>query len=114
MALASALLIPLRVAAASDLARGELLFQTCAACHNPLGDGIGPDLHGIYGRRAATTPGFNYSAALKNSHIVWDDAALRAFVKDPQSFVKGTLMSFPGYPAPADVDAVIAYLKTLQ
>ena len=103
-----------RAVAAPDLARGELLFQTCAACHTVLGDGVGPDLRGVYGRKAATSPGFSYSAALKGSAIVWNDANLRAFVMDPQALVKGTAMTFPGYPAQSDVDDVIAYLETYR
>jgi cytochrome c len=113
-ALMFALGAQLRAADTPDLERGQLLFQTCAACHSVLGDGVGPDLRGIYGRKAATRPGFNYSAALKSSDIVWNEANLRAFVKDPQALVKGTAMTFPGYPAQSDVDAVIVYLKTFQ
>jgi cytochrome c len=101
-------------AAAADLQRGALLFQTCAACHSVLGDGVGPDLAGIYGKKAAARAGFNYSAALKSSAIVWDEANLRAFVKDPQALVKGTAMTFPGYRTQSDIDDVIAYLKTLK
>lgn len=99
---------------ATDPARGELLFQTCAACHSVLGDGIGPDLTGIYGSKAAARPGFAYSAAMKESGIVWNETTLRAFIEDPQATVKGTAMLFPGYKAPADVAAVLAYLKTLK
>jgi cytochrome c len=101
-------------AAAPDLERGALLFQTCTACHSVLGDGVGPDLRGIYGKKAAARSGFNYSAALKSSDIVWDEANLRAFVTDPQALVKGTAMTFPGYPTQSDIDAVIAYLKTFN
>src|SRR6266700_7865637 len=59
-------------ACAADVDRGALLFQTCSACHSVLGDGIGPDINGIYGRKAATREGFNYSEAMKSSGIVWD------------------------------------------
>jgi len=101
-------------ACAADVSRGALLFQTCSACHSVLGDGIGPDINGIYGRKAATREGFKYSEAMKLSGIIWDEATLRAFIKKPQSVVKGTAMAFPGYEMPADVDDVIGYLKTLQ
>ncbi len=57
-----------------DLARGAQLFQTCSACHNVLGSGIGPDLAGIYGRKAAMTAGFDYSEALRSSGITWTEA----------------------------------------
>jgi cytochrome c len=101
-------------AAPADLARGEELFHTCAACHSVLGDGIGPDITGIYGRPAAMRPEFTYSEALKGRALVWSAANLRAFIESPERFVPGTLMTFPGYPMPADVDDVIAYLKTLK
>lgn len=96
------------------LARGEQLFHTCAACHGVLGDGIGPDITGIYGQPAAMHAGFNYSDALKHRGLTWTEANLRAFIHDPQAFVPGTLMSFPGYERTADIDDVLAYLKSLK
>jgi len=96
---------------AADLKRGELLYQTCLACHDVLGAGIGPDLTGVVGRKAGSLPGFDYSPALRSSGLTWDDATLRAFISNPQALVPGTRMTFPGYASPADVGAVIAYLK---
>jgi cytochrome c len=113
--LTAALTVPCAQATfAADLKRGALLFQSCSACHSVLRDGIGPDIVGIYGQQAARRDGFSYSSAMKNSGIVWDDATLRAFVTNPQSVVKGTLMVFPGYAMLADVDNVVGYLKTLR
>ncbi len=112
--LAAALLLAGLRATAAEPTRGELLFQTCAACHSVLGDGVGPDLRGIYGKPAATRPGFAYSEALRASGLVWDDATLRAFLHNPQATVKGTKMAFPGYTSDADVEAVLAYLKTFK
>jgi cytochrome c len=100
-------------ASAADLARGEQLFHTCAACHSVLGDGIGPDITGIYGQPAAMR-GFNYSEALKRRGLTWTEANLRAFIHNPQTFVPGTLMTFPGYERTADIDDVLAYLKLLK
>jgi cytochrome c len=116
---ATAVLVAMLVGAptrtiAADLARGEQLFHTCAACHSVLGDGIGPDITGIYGKPAAMRAGFNYSEALKRRGLTWNDANLRAFIHNPQAFVPGTLMSFPGYERADDIDDVVAYLKTLQ
>jgi cytochrome c len=51
---------------------------------------------------------------MKLSGIVWSEATLRAFIAKPQSVVKGTAMAVPGYETPADVDDVIAYLRTLK
>jgi cytochrome c len=116
---ASAMLVAMLIAAptlavAADLARGEQLFHTCAACHSVLGDGIGPDITGIYGQPAAMRAGFNYSDALKRRGLIWDKDNLRAFIHNPQTFVPGTLMSFPGYDRAADIDDVVAYLRTLK
>jgi cytochrome c len=99
---------------APDQSRGALLFQTCSACHSVLGDGVGPNLYGIYGKRAGTQPGFKYSSALSQSGLTWDEPTLRAFVTNPQALVKGTLMTFPGYSSPADVNSVVEYIKTLK
>ena len=100
--------------AAAELQRGALLFQTCSACHSVLGDGVGPDLAGIYGKKAASGPDFNYSSAMRASGLVWDEPTLSAFISDPQALVKGTTMAFPGYPKAADVAAVVSYLKALK
>jgi cytochrome c2 len=81
--------------AAADLARGEQLFHTCAACHSVLGDGIGPDITGIYGQPAAMRAGFNYSEALKRRGLTWTEANLRAFIHNPQAFVPGTSNDLP-------------------
>jgi cytochrome c len=101
-------------ASAADLQRGELLFQTCAACHSVLGNGVGPDIRHVYGTKAASQPGFQYSQAMKESGLTWDEKTLRAFVTKPQAVVKGTAMAFPGYTNPADVGNVVAYLKSLR
>jgi cytochrome c len=100
--------------AAAELQRGALLFQTCTACHSVLGDGVGPNLAGIYGKKAASRPDFSYSSAMRASGLVWDEPTLNAFISNPQAVVKGTTMTFPGYPKAADVDAVVSYLKTLK
>jgi cytochrome c len=100
--------------AAAEPQRAALLFQTCTACHSVLGDGVGPDLSGIYGKKAASRPDFNYSSAMRASGLVWDEPTLDAFISNPQQLVKGTTMTFPGYPNAADVDAVVGYLKTLK
>jgi len=103
-------------AAAGDVAKGKALFEgQCAACHSvaPGENGIGPTLAGVYGQPAASTPGFQFSGALKSSKIVWTDAALDKFLADPQSDVPGTKMPYMGLPDAADRADVVAYLKTL-
>lgn len=103
--------------AAGDAAHGKAVFARCAICHKAgkdEGDGIGPNLFGIAGRKAASEPGFGYSGPLKNSHIVWTDANLTKWVAGPTRMVPGTKMAFPGLSSKKDQRDVVAYLDTLK
>ena len=90
-------------------------FAQCATCHaiETGRDGIGPSLAGVFGAPAGRVPGFAYSAALRDSGIVWDEAALDAYLEDPQARVPGTRMIYAGLSDPAARAEVIDYLKTL-
>jgi cytochrome c len=99
--------------AAADLKRGELLSLACAACHTFRAGQpklIGPNLHGVFGRRAGAVPDFDYSPALRASSLVWTPRALEAWLADPATFVAGTTMTFAGYRTVADRRDLIAYL----
>lgn len=99
--------------AEGDAARGKIVFNQCRACHslNAGQNGIGPSLHGLFGRKAGTVPDFPYSPFMKRSGIVWDEAALKSYLPDPQAKVPGTKMTFIGLGDPQQVEDVIAYLK---
>jgi cytochrome c len=103
-------------AVAGDAARGGRVFERCYACHSvdPAETGLtGPNLAGVVGRRAASRD-FDYSPALREAGrrgLVWDEAALDAFLADPASAVPGTSMNFPGLRNEADRRDLIAYLK---
>jgi cytochrome c len=98
-------------AAAADAAHGKVVFQTCAACHTDKPDAIGPSLRGVCGRKSAALPDFRYSNAMTRANLTWDDANLKAYIKDPQAKVKGNRMPFGGLSSDADIDDVIAFLK---
>ena len=101
--------------AAGDAKRGEALFGRCAQCHSADkdgGNGLGPNLFGVAGKKAASVPNFYYSPALKNAHITWTDDKLHAWIADPQKMVPGTRMIFSGLKKPQEIDDVIAYLHT--
>ncbi|HKI13992.1 MAG TPA: cytochrome c family protein [Roseiarcus sp.] len=110
----AALVASAGVAAAQDAAAGEKVFTKCKICHQ-IGEGaknmVGPVLNGVAGRPAGTYPGYNYSEANKTSGITWDEASLKAYLKNPREKVPGTKMVFPGLPSDDDIANVIAYLK---
>jgi cytochrome c2 len=95
-------------------ARAPAEFALCAACHPVSSDaahGIGPNLRGIVGRKSGSASGFTYSAALRNSKLVWDRESLDRFLAAPASTVPGNFMSYPGVSDPAARAAIIAYLE---
>lgn len=102
--------------AAGDPVKGKSVFAKCMVCHDvkPGVNRLGPSMAGIYGRQAATVPGFNYSPAMKKMAIKWDDANLHQYLEKPMQFVPGNRMAFVGLSKPQDRDDVIAYLKTLK
>jgi cytochrome c len=106
------------VHAQADPAAGQKQFGQCRACHTVVAngpDGLGPNLVGVVGSKAATRrPKFKYSAALKASKLTWDDATLDRWLTDPAALVPGTSMHFVGLPRKPVRANVIAYLKTLK
>jgi cytochrome c2 len=95
--------------------RGELLFARCSGCHR-LDDGtihyIGPDLQGVFERPVAGAKGYGYSDALKHFGGRWSEENLDAFLTDPQRFMPGTSMQFPGIPDRTERASLIEYLKS--
>jgi cytochrome c len=103
--------------AAGDAKAGAEVFKRCAVCHTSDkggGDGMGPNLFGVVGRKAASRPGFSYSAPLKKSGITWNEANLTKWVTSPARMVPGTKMSFAGISSKRQQADVVAYLETLK
>jgi cytochrome c len=103
--------------AAGDPVQGKAVFARCAICHNVEkdgGNGVGPNLFGIAGRKAATVEGFNYSGPMKASGIVWTDDNLEKWVAGPAKMMPGTKMAFAGITSKGQIADVIAYLHTLK
>ncbi len=98
---------------AADLERGEALSLACLACHHlgpDQGHNIGPNLYGMFGRRAAMADDFDYSDALVSSDLVWSPETLDAWLLDPIGYVPGSTMAFFGYSSARDRRDLIAYL----
>ena len=97
-----------------DMFNGRLQFERCGICHDAgykRKDKQGPPLGGLFGRRAASTPGFAFSKALRAKKIVWTEATLDEFLKKPKAFIPGTLMVFGGIRKQSDRRDLIAYMK---
>jgi cytochrome c len=90
-------------------------FNQCKVCHSvKKGEhGLGPSLAGIYGTRAGDVAGFEFSKAMKDSGLVWNDANLDKYLTDPRAVVPGTKMTYAGMKDAAKRKEVIDYLKAL-
>ncbi|WP_371868174.1 c-type cytochrome [Pseudoduganella rivuli] len=105
-----------RTAPAGNVEAGRAEFARCQWCHQAgpsARSGFGPQLTGIVGRRAGAATDYNYSAAMKNSGIVWTAPMLAAFVKAPQKVVPDNKMRFWGIADEQRIANLLAYLRTL-
>ena len=102
---------------AGDAANGETVFARCAICHTVQkggSNGLGPNLFGVTGRKAASLSTFMYSGALKNAGVTWTADKLKLWVTSPARMVPGTKMAFAGLSKAKQADDVVAYLGTLK
>ena len=98
----------------ADAEHGRQLFERrCLGCHSLDQNREGPHLRGVYGRQAGKVPGFNYSAALQSSQLVWDDASLEKWLTNPDSLIADNDMGFR-VNRPDERADIIRYLKTLS
>jgi cytochrome c len=100
--------------AAPDAARGEQIYARCLGCHALASDRVGPRHCGVIGRRAASIADFDYSPAMKQSGLVWNEKSLNRFLTNPMRAVPGTSMTYAGVPVAADRDDLIAYLNKVN
>lgn len=122
LTLHAALLAGLAVAASAHAAptAGQTTFQNnCASCHSVdagLSSRAGPGLYRVLGRKAASVPGYNYSAALTKAGAAgktWTREELDVFLLDPARNVPGTTMPV-GVPDKQTRAALVDYLASLQ
>lgn len=106
--------------AEGDAAKGEKEFNKCKACHMIAsesetivkGGKTGPNLYGVIGRTAGSVEDFSYSdglAAKGEEGLVWDEAELSAYVKDPSAYLGSrSKMTFKLAKGSEDVAAYLA------
>jgi cytochrome c len=94
---------------------GAQVFRGCVACHTLASDQgarAGPSLHGIFGRRIASLPGYNYSEALKHLDIVWTPETMaKLFEIGPARYTPGTKMPEQRIRSREDRDALVEFLE---
>ncbi len=96
---------------------GRKIYQQCRACHlieAGAGHTVGPNLHGVIGRKAGALKDYDFSDSVKSSGIVWSASTLDQWLTQPQTFVPNTRMTFLGVKKPDDRRDVIAYLEVEQ
>lgn len=114
-ALALSLTLAVPAFAEGDAAAGQKVYTTkCKVCHTVDAggkNGVGPGLHGVFGRTAGTREGFAYSPAMKAMGTAWSAETIKAYVANPKEYVPGNKMAFVGIKNPAELDNLIAYLQ---
>ena len=103
--------------AAGDANAGANVFKRCAVCHTSDkggSHGLGPNLFGMIGRKAATQSDFVYSDALQKSGLIWTQANLIKWAAGPAKLVPGNKMAFPGITSKKQQADLVAYMATLK
>ncbi len=95
--------------------RGAEVYRACIACHtlsSDEGNRAGPTLAGIFGRKIATLPGYNFSEALKKLDIVWTpETVSRLFEIGPAAYTPGTKMPEQTIGTAEDRKALVEFLQ---
>lgn len=98
---------------AGNAERGQAIFGRCRTCHYPeqgFGHHNGPSLWGIFGRKAGSAEGYQYSDAMKNAGFTWTPELLDFWLANPKTFLRDSTMVV--FPLSAQERAdVIAYLR---
>lgn len=115
--LSSMLTAPSEKVVAPSSVKGEALFKSrCTMCHTYTEGGVlkqGPNLYGLFGRTAGTTPGYSYTDAMKSSGVVWTEESLSEYIMNPRKYIPKTKMNFPGFKNPQDRADVLSFLQSV-
>ena len=98
------------------LQRGQKLFKKCVHCHSykkQQGHRIGPNLYGLFGRKAGAIDDYDYSEAWKNAKFVWTNKTLDTYLSSPHKMIPNNRMPFDGLSRPDDRRALIIYMRKI-
>jgi len=95
---------------------GAEVYRACVACHTLTpdeGNRAGPTLAGIFGRKIATLPGYNFSEPLKKLDIVWTpETVAKLFEVGPATYTPGTKMPEQRIGSAEERDALVKFLES--
>ena len=92
---------------------GEQLFLACAACHSlhpAAGHSLGPNLHALNGRKAASYDDYAYSPALAAEDFDWNTATLTGWISGAERMVPGTWMLYHNHLSADETRRLVAYI----
>lgn len=84
--------------------------MTCHQLGENARNEVGPALNGVVGRPAGTYLGYDYSAATRESGLVWDGPTLARYLRSPRGGIPGTRMAFSGLTKDREIRDVITYI----
>lgn len=99
---------------AADAARGKQLYESrCIGCHSLDENRAGPAHRGVFGRKAGSAKGYDYSDAVQKSQVIWNERTLDRWLTNPEGLIPGQKMGFmvPGQRDRADL---IEYLRSAR
>ena len=113
MAFPSTSALPQASQGTEDASGQQAFNNACRTCHIVReGDNrLGPNLHGIVGRKAGSLPDYAFSSAMKEAGFVWDAEKLDRFIANPDEVVPGNNMKpYGGLPSSEERKKIIAFL----
>ena len=100
-----------------DAERGARLFAKCKSCHMvgpEARNRVGPHLNELFGRRAGSVDGYDYSKDLAREGadgLVWTLDKLHIYIDNPKALVSQTFMNFRGMKDEKDRTDLLAFLR---
>lgn len=102
----------------SDVDAGkEYFMRKCSSCHDEeksTTHGKGPNLWNVMGRKAGSSPGFDYSDAMRQSGHRWNYATLNYYLTKTKRAVPGRIMNFRGIRKDSDRARLILFLRSMN